>query len=305
MPTIGIPRALLYHKYGVLWAAFFRALGHPLVVGPPTNVRILETGASLAVDETCLSVKIYLGHALAVAERADLMLVPRIVSLGKKEETCVKLWATCDLVATALPDVRILEYTVDVRGGRREMAAWMRLGQDLGHAKSRILRAYLRARAEHSAHLRRKVQAQRRLMSRIASGPRVLLVAHEYNLYDAVMGAPIAEYLTSLGVEVLTSDAFPSRRTRALSRRMSRSLYWTYNRELLGAVEYCRDKVDGIIVLVTFPCGPDSLVAELCQRRVKDVPLMVVILDELQGEAGLRTRLESFVDILDMRTAAS
>jgi len=59
--------------------------------------------------------------------------------------------------------------------------------------------------------------------------------------------------------------------------------------------------VDGIIFLVTFPCGPGSLANEVCQRRVKNVPVMSIILDELQGEVGLRTRLESFVDIIKMK----
>jgi predicted nucleotide-binding protein (sugar kinase/HSP70/actin superfamily) len=56
--------------------------------------------------------------------------------------------------------------------------------------------------------------------------------------------------------------------------------------------------VDGIVFVVTFPCGPDSLMAELCQRRTLGVPIVTLVLDELQGEAGLRTRLESFVDII-------
>ena len=58
-----------------------------------------------------------------------------------------------------------------------------------------------------------------------------------------------------------------------------------------------KDKVDGIIFLVTFPCGPDALVVNLCQNKIKR-PMITIILDELQGEAGLKTRLESFVDII-------
>jgi predicted nucleotide-binding protein (sugar kinase/HSP70/actin superfamily) len=39
----------------------------------------------------------------------------------------------------------------------------------------------------------------------------------------------------------------------------------------------------------------------MCERRVKDVPIITMIIDELQGEAGMKTRLESFVDILRMK----
>jgi predicted nucleotide-binding protein (sugar kinase/HSP70/actin superfamily) len=42
-------------------------------------------------------------------------------------------------------------------------------------------------------------------------------------------------------------------------------------------------------------------VTELCQRKIKDIPIMTLVLDELQGEAGMKTRLESFVDIIKMK----
>jgi len=58
--------------------------------------------------------------------------------------------------------------------------------------------------------------------------------------------------------------------------------------------------VDGIIFLVTFPCGPDALTTNLCQNKLKKL-MIVITIDELWGEAGLKTRLESFVDILKLR----
>ena len=79
----------------------------------------------------------------------------------------------------------------------------------------------------------------------------------------------------------------------------------TNSRQLLGAVEHWREHVDGIIFLVTFPCGPDSLVTELATLRIKGVPMVTLIIDEHSGETGLRTRLESFVDILHMRRGDS
>jgi predicted nucleotide-binding protein (sugar kinase/HSP70/actin superfamily) len=36
-------------------------------------------------------------------------------------------------------------------------------------------------------------------------------------------------------------------------------------------------------------------------RKIKGVPIVTLVIDEHSGETGLRTRLESFVDILRMR----
>lgn len=51
----------------------------------------------------------------------------------------------------------------------------------------------------------------------------------------------------------------------------------------------------------TFPCGPDSLVNEIVIRRVRDLPVLNLLIDGQEGTAGLETRLESFVDIIHFK----
>ena len=79
-------------------------------------------------------------------------------------------------------------------------------------------------------------------------------------------------------------------------------MHWLYSKELVGAIKLLEENINGIILLTAFPCGPDSLVNELILRRSKKVPTINIILDELQGEAGLQTRIESFIDIIETRS---
>ena len=88
-------------------------------------------------------------------------------------------------------------------------------------------------------------------------------------------------------------------------RAISQTLYWLYNRELVGSIKLLEDKIDGIILLTAFPCGPDSLVNELIIRKVRNIPTINIVIDELQGEAGLITRIESFMDIIKERAGKS
>ncbi len=65
---------------------------------------------------------------------------------------------------------------------------------------------------------------------------------------------------------------------------------------------YANEKrVDGIILLSAFPCGPDAMTNEMIIRRIKDRPILNMTLDEQTGTAGIETRLESFVDIIKMK----
>ena len=61
-----------------------------------------------------------------------------------------------------------------------------------------------------------------------------------------------------------------------------------------------RKEIDGVVFLISFACGPDSLISELIMRDMKVVglPFLEITMDEHSGEAGLLTRVESFVEMV-------
>lgn len=65
-----------------------------------------------------------------------------------------------------------------------------------------------------------------------------------------------------------------------------------------------KNNVDGIIYLSSFSCGIDSLISEILKTHLKEIPMMMLKLDEHRGQAGLQTRLEAFSDLLDKRRSA-
>ena len=40
--VIGLPNALLYHRYGILWKSLFTALGTKVIVSEPTNKEMVH-----------------------------------------------------------------------------------------------------------------------------------------------------------------------------------------------------------------------------------------------------------------------
>jgi predicted nucleotide-binding protein (sugar kinase/HSP70/actin superfamily) len=74
------------------------------------------------------------------------------------------------------------------------------------------------------------------------------------------------------------------------------------------AGHYLKDnKIDGIIVLNAFGCGPDSLMVERIIRKAKQFnkPIINLTIDEQTGEAGFVTRIEAFVDMLFRKKRAT
>lgn len=296
--TIGLPRSLLFHKYHVLWTSFFEAIGVQTVTSPPSNRAILQRGIELAVDETCVPLKVFLGHVDALRGKADYVLVPRIVTLAKDETACVKFLGAYDVARNSVPGVSLLEYNVDVKSGIFEKDEFCRIGRTFERNRRKVRRAYEHAKAkqlDHHAEIAKRQEEKLEL-----PGLKVLVVGHGYNLYDDLLGRPIIDNLKSQDVEVLCSEFADTAKARKLAARVTTDIPWTYNKELLGALEHFRERVDGLVFLVTFPCGPDSLMTEICMRRIKGLPTITIVLDELQGEAGLKTRLESFIDLIRM-----
>ena len=118
------------------------------------------------------------------------------------------------------------------------------------------------------------------------------------------MGRPLVRMLREQGGTPVFADRCERSSCRAFAGSISSDLYWVLNQEVIGAIPLMKEKVDGALLITAFPCGTDSIVNELVLRRVRDLPITQIVLDEQQGEAGLRTRVECFMDILSERKRA-
>ena len=76
---IGLPKALLYHYYSHLWKAFFDELKVNYIESNDTTIKTLILGKEKSIDESCLALKIYLGHIEELKDKCDYILVPRII----------------------------------------------------------------------------------------------------------------------------------------------------------------------------------------------------------------------------------
>lgn len=298
---IGIPRALLYYRYGHMWEAFFNALDCEVMLSPKTDKSILDAGIRYSVDETCLSSKLFLGHTEYLIDKCDYIFIPRIANFGRDKIFCTKFSALPDMAKNTFRDrqIKILTCNIDLRMGCGEASAFMGIGKKLGKNKAVTFRAYqLAKRAEE-----RSEEAKEKLAEELLNkdGLKILLVAHSYIAEDAYVGKQITDMLNHMGVCVIPAEILRRDRAAKAGSELSPTLPWICNRELAGAVWEYKDIIDGIILMSAFPCGPDSMVNDIIIRRIKGIPTLNLTVDAQDATAGLETRLESFVDILHFR----
>lgn len=314
MLRIGIPRGLIYYNYHPLWKTFFEDLGAEVVVSPPTNRAILKQGVKAAESEFCLPVKLYYGHALSLTGMVDRLFIPRIVSVEKKAYTCPKLLGLPDMIRAVDDAPSVWSPTIDFTKGRKAFySSVFEAGRMLTQDSFSIGRAYLRAVSEYKkfqARLREGVPRHRAIErgdDRPTPGQRPLkigLVGHDYIISDSYVTMNIAERLEKLGVSLVTPDTISRRVISKEASTLPKSLFWSYEKDIIGAAFHWMKKglADGIIYVLAFACGPDSLIQTLLEyeaRRTEGrMPLMSIVIDEHSGEAGLVTRIEAFVDML-------
>jgi predicted nucleotide-binding protein (sugar kinase/HSP70/actin superfamily) len=311
---IGVPSGLLYYKYFPLWRSFLEELGAEVVESGMTTRAILSAGVSKAENESCLPVKVYYGHALALKDQVDALFIPRVVSLEKKTHTCPKLLGLPDLVKAAADDMPpIISPTIDFHESLwSNYRAVYRIGRLFTRNPIRIFRAGLRAWRHHRIYQDKlalgwePTQAMGDQQGGMLSEGRKLRIAvmgHHYNVFDTFTTMSLLERLKGMDADIITMDMVPEEWREEELAKLPKQIYWSYERELVGALLACvsHDLVDGIIFIISFACGPDSMLHVLCEqerKRLGDTPMLTLVIDEHTGEAGLITRIEAFTDML-------
>lgn len=294
---IGIPRSMFYYYYGELFKNFFENLDFEVVISPLTNKEIMELGKKYAYDEMCLSLKNYIGHVCYLKDKCDYILVPRIDNFGISEQTCTNFLAAYDIINN-LFDVKLINYNIDYLHNKKELDGFIKMAKELKINRYKANQAYIKAKVDEMNLKDRKIRENINNLEK--DNLKILVVSHPYNMYDNVIGKPILDLLKKENVTLIYSDLFNTDRTSKLSKNLSKNLYFKYNKENIGSILYVRDKVDGIVFLTTFPCGPDSLVNELVIRKIK-LPYLNLIVDDLDNLSGFETRIESFIDMIKER----
>jgi predicted nucleotide-binding protein (sugar kinase/HSP70/actin superfamily) len=319
---VGIPRALHFYRYYPFWKKLLEELDAQLVLSPPTNKKIVEEGVTHGFGELCIPVKIYYGHVLKlVRENPDLdyIFVPRYVAEVKEAYFCPKFLSLPDIIKI-LPGVpKLLNFEVNVKEFPIATSV-IELGKELGRTQNQSLDAYREAQKyfdEYHKFLRdgagvnhalRLVEKNRpfTLPKKKQKGDlKFLLLGHGYNIFDTFINLDFQKKLQDQGAEVFTIENMPEsvfKKPVIVNKRLRN--YWRHEEEIMQSIRYFltkgRGEIDGVVFLISFACGPDSLISELIMRDMKVVglPFLEIIMDEHSGEAGLLTRVESFVEMV-------
>jgi predicted nucleotide-binding protein (sugar kinase/HSP70/actin superfamily) len=295
---VGIPRALFYYKYHMLWKRFLEELGAEVVPSGFTNKKILNDGVSICTDEACLPVKVFCGHAAALAEKVDYLFIPRLTSISRGEYVCPELGGLPDIIRHTIKNPPpIIDVEVNLRkSGRNSFHAAKEVAGYFTNDKGLVKKAYSKAVDEYR-HSKISMPAINSEELNIA------VIGHPYNLYDNCLNMNMLDKLKRMGANPITVEMIKEDAINLEASHFEKKPFWYFARKALGGTLYLMEEgqLDGIIYVMSYGCGVDSFVHDFLERRVRDfgnIPYILITLDEHSGEAGLNTRLEAFIDMI-------
>jgi len=317
---IGIPRSMyFYHNYPFLFG-FLSDLGIEIVLSDATTKKTVSDGASLVVTETCLPIKIFVGHVLNLLDKGvTKILVPSIQSIAPKIYNCSKIRGLPDLIRNVVKrEFDLIEPTLDKSAKSQGFYQFLRdTVKPFGITNEKLIKRasktgwkvynnfmlMIRSGMSYKKAMSYALQGKISIETNEKEYPiNVALVSHGYNIYDDRASMKIFDKLEGMDVKVMTSLQLTEEQLKEGMNYMDRNIYWANEYEMTAtAGHYLKDnRVDGIILLTSFGCGPDSLMIERIIRQAKssNKPILSLTIDEHTGEAGFITRLEAFVDML-------
>lgn len=325
--VIGIPRAMSFYNNYPFYYGFFTDLGIKIVLSDVTTKQTMSSGSALVVTETCLPIKVYIGHILNLLDKGvDKIFVPSIQSIAPKIYNCSKIRGLPDLVRNVVKrDFTMVEATLDKSEKNQGLYEFLgEIASYYGITDKDVIKRASKAgwRCYNNFHIMAKsgmsykkainyaLQGKVFIESQTKEYPiSIALVSHGYNIYDDRTCMKIFDKLEAMDVKVYTSLQLSNEQLDDGISSLGNEQYWANEYDMTGSAgHYLKDnKVDGIITLTAFGCGPDSLMVERITRKAKrfNKPLLNLTIDEHTGEAGFITRLEAFVDMLFRKKRAN
>jgi len=309
--TIGVPRTLLNWEQFPFFREFLRELGFDVLLSPHSHRNLVRASVAQAPPTACLPVKVVNGHVDSLlAADIDYLFVPAMVDAAHPNTrtptnfNCPLVQAQPYMIAAQVEipnrDVKLIEQPLHFY--RREMieAELTALARKLGASPRRAAAAKEAAKNAASSFHHGLSQLGREAMEHVAEGALgIVVLSRVYNSCDPGLSLSVPDKLRALGALPIPVDCLPWQEVDTDSTYPF--MQWHAGKRLLAAARIVRE-TEGLwgLHLTHFNCGPDSFIAHYLKRELQNKPYLTLELDEHSGDAGVRTRLEAYLDSVSL-----
>ena len=313
--TVGVPFALMIHKFFPMANAFFTSLGYNVLLTKPTNEETIRLSQENARGETCYPVKLIYGHMKQLIDaKVDYIFLPTIhtmkheLSHVEHNYGCVYMQTAAVSIGKALgleeKGITLLSPVFDLDFGKEAMAsAMVGLGKILGIPKPFCAKALLAGAMAVRKHTNAVEKQGKQLLDSLKPEDKVLvLITRNYGVSDPILNMGIPDLLLERGIKVITLSHLPGH-ALDISEEYP-NIYWPFGQHILSGAKLIAHHPNLYAVYLTnHGCGPDSMLSHLFKKEMGDKPYLQIEVDEHFSKVGVVTRIEAFLNSLSKRNA--
>ena len=308
---VGFNRSFLVNTYYPLYAHFFSEIGY----APVLPQMCAQKGIDQCNAPFCYPVELAHGYfydLLSEDNVPDVVFLPHFKSmpalngglnaqvcpLVQGETFCLQSTFRPRLKALAQRGVRLFAPLIDLTGGLEGARhPLVTLAASLGVQRAAAEKAFDIALDAMNACFAEMMAIGRQVLATLAQDPEkigVVVFGRAYNAYVDEAHKGIPHKFASRGILVIPLDFLD-----LTDQPSKRHMYWGSGQRILAAARFVKAHSQLFGTFITnFSCGLDSFLITYFRDIMGRKPSLTLELDSHAADAGLETRIEAFLDIV-------
>ncbi|MDR2245517.1 MAG: acyl-CoA dehydratase activase [Treponema sp.] len=301
--TVGIPRCFSTHTLYPLYSWFFYELGIRTVL----STEVVHAGVARSESTYCFPAEIAHGAVQDCLDKgADYVLLPHFRDMPSYEEEvhanfCPITQALPYYIEKAFPEIdrnRFLPLVVSFKFGEgKALELFTLMNERLGIGEEETRAAFEKALAKQREFFAAARELGKEALdeARKADRPVIALLGRPYNAFTPEANMGIPRKFSTRGYSVVPFDILPFN-----GEDIFPNMYWYYGQQDVKSAALLKKENNIYVTYITnFSCAPDSFILHYIKWIMGQKPFLVLELDSHSADAGIDTRVEAFLDIID------
>jgi len=301
--VVGIPRCFSIYTLWPLYSWFFHSLGVETFI----SKEISPEGVARVESNYCFPAEIAHGAVQNIFNRnPDYIFLPHFKDIESYEKDspanfCPITQSLPYYIKKAFPEIPEDKYLVPVvsfiHGVDKASESFIEVGFKLGFTESESRKAFAIAYNKQMEYFTKSADLGKTALAeaRKAKRPVIAILGRPYNAFTADANMDIPKKYTTCGYAVIPFDILPF-----TNESIYPNMYWYYGQQDMKASVLLKNE-DNIYVtyISNFSCAPDSFLLHYLKWIMGTKPFLILELDSHTADAGVDTRIEAFLDIIE------
>ncbi|MCX5848886.1 MAG: acyl-CoA dehydratase activase [Deltaproteobacteria bacterium] len=301
--VVGIPLCFSIYTLWPLYSWFFHSLGVETFI----SKEISHEGIARVESNYCFPAEIAHGAVQDIFNRkVDYIFLPHFRDMESYEKNvpanfCPITQSLPYYIKKAFPEIPEEKYLAPVvsfmYGTQKAAEPFIAMAAKLGFNENEAKNAFAVAYEKQMECFARFSELGKQALqeARLAKRPVIAILGRPYNSFtpDANMGIP--RKYTSNGFSVIPFDILPF-----ADESIYPNMYWYYGQQNMKAAALLKNEDNIFITYISnFSCAPDSFMLHYLKWIMGIKPFLILELDSHTADAGVDTRIEAFLDIIE------